>query len=152
MSPGSAKVGRPLWWCVCTGVAARQERPCSDTLLVHCLTVLMSSWMTRSMHFRQGSFSLMICFFTMASNARSGVNRPVLRDATTDRHTDRWRHGAGAGHRPVLEDVMTGGRTHRRMEAWGRRQGADAREEKGTQMERRGYLVQKDRTPRTEKQ
>lgn len=67
------------------------KRPCSDTLLVHCLNVLMSSWMTRSMHFRQGSFSLMICFFTMASNAKSGVNRPVLKDIQT-RQT--WRRGA----------------------------------------------------------
>ena len=37
-----------------------------------------SSVTTRSTHFRHGSFSLMICFFTMASNAMSGVNRPVL--------------------------------------------------------------------------
>lgn len=65
-----------------------------STLLVHCLNVLMSSWMTRSIHFRQGSFSLMICFFTMASNARSGVNRPVLR---THRDTDSetWEDGDG---------------------------------------------------------
>lgn len=64
-----------------------------STLLVHCLTVLMSSWMTRSIHLRQGVFSLTICFFTMASNARSGVNSPVLRmHRETDTHTvaDRW--------------------------------------------------------------
>ena len=48
------------------------------TLLVHCLTVLMSSWITRSTHLRHGSFSFTTCFFTMASNARSGVNSPVL--------------------------------------------------------------------------
>lgn len=50
-----------------------------STLLVHCLTVLMSSWMTRSTHLRQGVFSLTTCFFTMTSNAMSGVNSPVLR-------------------------------------------------------------------------
>lgn len=49
------------------------------TLLVHCLTVLISSWITRSTHFRQGSFSLTTCFFTMASNAKSGVKSPVLK-------------------------------------------------------------------------
>lgn len=83
------------------------RRPCSDTLLVHCLTVLMSSWMTRSMHFRQGSFSLMICFFTMASNARSGVNRPVLKGIHT-RHT--WRHevGEGRGSINTQEECETG--------------------------------------------
>ena len=53
--------------------------PRADTLLVHCLTVLISSWITRSTHFRQGSFSLTTCFFTMASNARSGVKSPVLK-------------------------------------------------------------------------
>lgn len=30
----------------------------------------------------------MICFFTMASNARSGVNSPVLRTHRTDRQQD----------------------------------------------------------------
>lgn len=48
------------------------------TFSVHFLTREVSSDRTRSTHFRQGSFSLMICFFTMASKARSGVNRPVL--------------------------------------------------------------------------
>lgn len=58
-----------------------QESPCRgpNTLLVHCLTVLISSWITRSTHFRQGSFSLTTCFFTMASNAKSGVKSPVLK-------------------------------------------------------------------------
>lgn len=51
----------------------------SDTLLVHCLTVLISSWITRSTHFKQGSFSFTTCFFTMASNAKSGVKSPVLK-------------------------------------------------------------------------
>lgn len=48
------------------------------TLLVHCLTVLISSWITRSTHFRHGSFSFTTCFFTIASNAMSGVKSPVL--------------------------------------------------------------------------
>lgn len=71
-----------------------------NTLLVHCLTVLMSSWMTRSTHLRHGVFSLTICFFTMTSNARSGVNSPVLRmhgetevqqqtDGTINRHVSK---------------------------------------------------------------
>lgn len=64
-----------------TPVSTRPGVPCqgADTLLVHCLTVLISSWITRSTHFRQGSFSLTTCFFTMASNARSGVKSPVLK-------------------------------------------------------------------------
>lgn len=52
-----------------------------STLLVHCRTVLMSSWMTRSTHLRHGSFSFTTCFFTMASKARSGVKSPVLWEA-----------------------------------------------------------------------
>lgn len=75
----------------------REMLDTGSTLLVHCLTVLMSSWMTRSIHLRQGVFSLTICFFTMTSNARSGVNSPVLRmhreteaqqqtDGTVNRH------------------------------------------------------------------
>lgn len=52
--------------------------PCRFTFSVHFLIRAASSVRTRSTHFRHGSFSLTICFFTMASNARSGVNRPVL--------------------------------------------------------------------------
>lgn len=48
------------------------------TLVEHWRTVLISSWMTMSTHLTQGCFSLMICFFTIASNAMSGVNSPVL--------------------------------------------------------------------------
>lgn len=48
------------------------------TFSVHFLIRVTSSVTTRSTHFRQGSFSFMTCFFTMASNAKSGVNRPVL--------------------------------------------------------------------------
>lgn len=63
--------------------------------------------MTRSMHFTQGSFSLMICFFTMASNARSGVNRPVLKDIQTrqtwsgsvDRQSETHTAGDQSGHK-----------------------------------------------------
>lgn len=79
-----------------SGVQAWQ-RPCGDTLLVHCLTVLMSSWMTMSMHFRHGSFSLMTCFFTMASNAKSGVNRPVLKDIQMKQTWGRKTGGAHGG-------------------------------------------------------
>lgn len=76
--------------CAESGLGREMLDTCS-TLLVHCLTVLMSSWMTRSIHLRQGVFSLTICFFTMASNARSGVNSPVLR-MHRDRGTDagKW--------------------------------------------------------------
>lgn len=48
------------------------------TFLVHFLTVLINSCITRSTLFKQGPFSLTICFLTMASNAISGVNKPVL--------------------------------------------------------------------------
>ena len=53
---------------------------------MHWCTVLMSSSVTISTHLRQGPLSLIICFFTMASNAKSGVNRPVL---------DQEREGEG---------------------------------------------------------
>lgn len=49
------------------------------TLVEHWRTVLISSWMTMSTHLTQGPFSFMICFFTMASNAMSGVKSPVLK-------------------------------------------------------------------------
>lgn len=45
----------------------------------------MSSWMTRSIHLMQGSFSFTTCFFTIASNAMSGVNRPVLETQTEEK-------------------------------------------------------------------
>lgn len=48
------------------------------TFLVHFLTVLINSCITRSTLFKQGPFSLTICFLTIASNAISGVNKPVL--------------------------------------------------------------------------
>lgn len=49
------------------------------TLLEHWRTVFISSWMTMSTHLTQGPFSFMTCFFTMASNAMSGVKSPVLK-------------------------------------------------------------------------
>lgn len=48
------------------------------TLSVQILTTLDSSLTTRSVHFNDGSFNLAICFFTIASNAISGVNKPTL--------------------------------------------------------------------------
>lgn len=51
-----------------------------------------SSETTISMHFRHGSFNLCTCFFTMASNAMSGVNSPVLHIASTEQR----EQGAGA--------------------------------------------------------
>lgn len=45
--------------------------------------VEVSSLTTISIHFRHGPFSFWICFFTMASKARSGVNSPVLEDHGT---------------------------------------------------------------------
>lgn len=54
------------------------------TLLEHWRTVLISSWTTRSMHLMHGSFIFTICFFTIASKAMSGVNKPVLRQKQTE--------------------------------------------------------------------
>ena len=48
------------------------------TFSEHILTTLVSSCTTRSMHFMLGSFILLICFFTIASKAMSGVKRPTL--------------------------------------------------------------------------
>lgn len=86
---------RTLWHthgCPCPmSRLSREMLDTCSTLLLHCLNVLMSSWMTRSIHLRQGVFSLMICFFTMTSNARSGVNSPVLRmhrETEAQRQTD----------------------------------------------------------------
>ena len=42
------------------------------------LTTLLSSATTRSIHLRLGSLRRVICFFTIASKAMSGVNRPTL--------------------------------------------------------------------------
>lgn len=48
------------------------------TLTAHFMTSAVSSDTTRSTHLRLGSFSLRICFLTIASKARSGVKSPVL--------------------------------------------------------------------------
>lgn len=49
------------------------------TLTAHFMTSAVSSDTTRSTHLRLGSFSLRICFLTIASKARSGVKSPVLK-------------------------------------------------------------------------
>jgi len=49
----------------------------NHTLSVQIRTTLDSSLTTRSVHFKDGSFNREICFFTMASNAISGVNKPT---------------------------------------------------------------------------
>lgn len=49
------------------------------TLTAHFRTSAVSSDTTRSTHLRLGSLSLRICFFTIASKARSGVKSPVLK-------------------------------------------------------------------------
>ena len=49
-----------------------------STFSATILTTLLSSATTRSMHLRLGSLRRVICFFTMASNAMSGVKRPTL--------------------------------------------------------------------------
>ena len=50
-------------------------------------TTLESSWTTRSIHLRLGSFSREICFFTIASKAMSGVNRPTLMPGREEKHS-----------------------------------------------------------------
>lgn len=71
---------------------------------------MISSWITRSTHFRQGSFSLTTCFFTMASNAKSGVKSPVLKASEPGGRGDKsernrarsasHRHGPGSRDSP----------------------------------------------------
>lgn len=48
------------------------------TFSAHFLMTVASSETTRSTHFKLGSLSFTICFFTMASKAMSGVKSPVL--------------------------------------------------------------------------
>lgn len=69
------------------------------TLLAHFLTSVVSSVTTMSTHFRLGAFSLRICFFTMASKARSGVNSPVLRERSGKREKVSRRRGDREGKR-----------------------------------------------------
>ena len=49
-----------------------------QTLSVHFLTILINSAMTISTHLIAGDRKRSICFFTIASNAMSGVNKPDL--------------------------------------------------------------------------
>lgn len=49
------------------------------TLMAHFTASAVSSDTTMSTHFRLGARSLRICFLTIASKARSGVKRPVLK-------------------------------------------------------------------------
>lgn len=54
-----------------------------------------SSETTRSTHFKLGSLSFTICFFTMASKAMSGVKSPVLHHAESE--TPSGAQGKGEG-------------------------------------------------------
>lgn len=54
-----------------------------------------SSETTRSTHFKLGSLSFTICFFTMASKAMSGVKSPVLHHAESESETPSGVQGAG---------------------------------------------------------
>lgn len=94
---GGAGRGRHRDWEPGADARWQQPRGCS-TLLVHCLTVLISSWITRSTHLRQGSFSFTTCFFTMASNAKSGVKSPVLEHPGRGERAERDRSVSDQGH------------------------------------------------------
>ena len=65
--------------------------------MVHCLTVVTSSVMTKSTHFVHGSLIFTICLFTMVSKAMSGVKRPVLlnREKKTKKEKRRMRRRGG---------------------------------------------------------
>lgn len=76
---------------------------------MHCLTVAMSSWMTTSTHLIHGPLSFTICFLTMASNARSGVNKPVLDKKKTRKKRPRKQHmdlwAESIKHRQTLPNI-----------------------------------------------
>lgn len=59
------------------------------TLTAHFIASAVSSDTTRSTHFRLGALSLRICFLTIASKARSGVKRPVLKGRRGQRERER---------------------------------------------------------------
>lgn len=65
--------GRDKW-----GTNAETIRTKPVTFSAHFLMTVASSETTRSTHFKLGSLSFTICFFTMASKAMSGVKSPVL--------------------------------------------------------------------------
>ena len=67
-------MGRGRWG---TDAYVRKTKP-SVTFSAHFLMTVASSETTRSTHFKLGSLSFTICFFTMASKAMSGVKSPVL--------------------------------------------------------------------------
>lgn len=78
----------------------------------------VSSLTTMSTHFRHGSFSFCTCFFTMASKARSGVKRPVLRgkrrrarkEATRGREEcEKWTEEIRQGERQVKREAVKKG-------------------------------------------
>lgn len=59
------------------------------TLTAHFTASAVSSDTTMSTHFRLGARSLRICFLTIASKARSGVKRPVLKGGVK-----KWPRGS----------------------------------------------------------
>ena len=63
------------------GIKIKQARGLQVSLYTFSaviLTTLLSSVTTKSIHLRLGSFRRPICFFTIASKAMSGVNKPTL--------------------------------------------------------------------------
>lgn len=95
---GGGRVGRRC------GTNAQGTTKPAVTFSAHFLMTVASSETTRSTHFKLGSLSFTICFFTMASKAMSGVKSPVLghmRRAGRGRKTpgDSAGHTRGAGDR-----------------------------------------------------
>lgn len=97
------------------------------TFSAHFLMTVASSETTRSTHFKLGSLSLTICFFTMASKAMSGVKRPVL---ATCRRAGRGRGGQGQ-RRP---HTYTGVGRQAERQGWGQREGEREGERKTNQL------------------
>lgn len=87
------------------------------------MTSAVSSDTTRSTHFRLGSLSLRICFLTIASKARSGVNSPVLRGA----------RGARLGLVAEVEKERNG---QRNKEKWKERERQRRERERGNKKKR----------------
>lgn len=102
------------------------------TLLLHFLMVDVSSLTTMSTHFKDGSFSFCICFFTMVSKARSGVKRPVLHD---DKEQGRWEGGREG------EEAMR--REGRREADRGRRESEREREKRRREKKTQGKQREK---------
>lgn len=84
----------------------------SITFSAHFLMTVASSETTRSTHFKLGSLSFTICFFTMASKAISGVKSPVL--GHTKGGTSRKTPRDSAGHTPGMRAGGWGGRKRER--------------------------------------